>query len=290
MGTAEEGAKRPTAKWIWLFFLVLALLVLLIRMFSLWNVGQERLVLAESFWRVVALASIFGALGGLAFDIAEPLRPPPKRNPDAFDNRTAVPHFERRRGGGTGNVVDWGYLGPMIVGSVAALAAVFILGIDRETAPVDPAQPATAAAGPTFFIEPHVLIFIALVAGFAGPVFLRTARSRVIGLLENAKLATTATVAVADVGDEAQDLLNRLQASSLESVERLERKAEQVLGDPQAREGLLLGLIKEEVSKVREELTNKANKAREELGTTRRQALQSIQDSSSNGNPAPEDV
>jgi hypothetical protein len=87
---------------------LLVLIVLLFALGKLWGTGLEPLELPSSLWTAVALAALFGALGGLAYDIAEPLRPTKGWSPEWFENRTTVPHIV----GKSNTTVEWGFLGP----------------------------------------------------------------------------------------------------------------------------------------------------------------------------------
>jgi hypothetical protein len=164
---------------------------------------------------------VCGSAGGLAFDLTEPIlrqrrerqgasSPPATTDPpasadEAFgDNRVAIPHRvkSKRR-----DYWEAGFLGPMFVGSIAALGAVMLLAVNRPDAPstletaaitrvvADQTKPPfdsetakkITTAVEEVLVEPRApyvmwekLIPIALIAGFAGVAVLRVARGRLL--------------------------------------------------------------------------------------------------------------
>jgi hypothetical protein len=161
---------------------------------------------------IIAACVACGGAGGIGFDLTEPLIKRRRANAapeagdaaaaaeDAFgDNRVALPRFTR-----VGGRRFWeaGLFGPIFIGAVAALIAVFLLAINRPDAPstievqaltttlqAENIDAATISAVEEALEtrEPYVqwweLIPIALIAGFAGVAVLRTARSKLLAAI-----------------------------------------------------------------------------------------------------------
>lgn len=143
----------------------------------------------ESLLTVFVLVLVLGSGGGLAYDITEPLHPSKTWNAASFENRTTVPRLAR-------DTLEWGFVGPMFVGAIAAVIVVFLVGIERL-----PASDATRT--PAEFIQLNRLIVLSLVAGFAGSLVLRVMRSRLAAVLKITEL--TAVAAEAKSALEAQE-------------------------------------------------------------------------------------
>lgn len=197
-------------------------------------------------WAVIAWSAVLGGLGGLAFDVLEPLAG--RQGPIAtdFDNKISLPRLFRDPSTGV-VTVDVGFVGPIFVGAVAALVAVFLIAPAppsggealRGVSEISAAREASPRGGGGASseqtqarleraedrLDPRInfasLIPIALLAGFGGPIVLRTARRRVTDLLGAA--AAQATEQAKQVGREAVDSDPELND---ETRKRLARKVE----------------------------------------------------------------
>jgi hypothetical protein len=232
---------------------------------------------------ILAASAACGAVGGIAFDLTEPVHPRGKRRtrtgtaPPAVDdaesdgsfgdNRVAMPRRIKVRGR-----VFWefGFLGPMFIGTIAALIAVSLLAVNRPDAPGtielgalhntlqahDVTAKTITAVDATLktrtpFVQWDRLIAIALIGGFAGIALLRVARSRLLtamrqvafeartaGMREGASVSATAAAdaatnpAVESVPREAESALTSAINSAVE--EHIQELAQSnPHGDPQ---------------------------------------------------------
>lgn len=150
------------------------------------------LTLASDLAAIILLSVALGGAGGLAFDVAMPLKRGGPNDGADFDNRVTLP---RRVEPGT---LDFGFLGPIFVGAVAAVAAVFFGAVTR----LPPSQAAV--------VEIPELIWIALVAGFGGSAVLATLRTTLLKRIE--RKAEQAADAVIDkaVGAARNELIERI--------------------------------------------------------------------------------
>lgn len=227
--TRREYALRATsvlALFVYLFVLVLALA-------SLGGEGLTALTLNDQLWKVVGIAAVFGSLGGLAYDIGTPLLPSPSWKPESFENKTMVPRFRRNN-----TELEWGFIGPMLVGVVAALVAVFVFTVERpepsaelisgieqrlldggipqeDIDSLELAEPLSAS------IDPSQLVWVSLIAGFAGAVLLRTIGSRMV---EMAKTTTLMAGSIAGqtagaTGAKVQEVVPEVIRKSNENAE-----------------------------------------------------------------------
>jgi len=115
---------------------------------------------------IVAVTSLLAAVGGFAYDILFPVGVA-SDEATRIDNRISLPH--RVEGG-----IDLGFLGPVLVGVVAANAAVFAVAFRTE-------EDGSAQ------VAISTLIWIALVAGVAGAAVLDALRDRLIARIQGGK-------------------------------------------------------------------------------------------------------
>jgi hypothetical protein len=205
-------------------------------------------VVEQDLGNLLRWAAGLGALGGLAWDVLEPIRIAKEATFTGFENKVTLPRFLK----GSWSL-DWGFLGPMLVGAVAGVAAVFLIAVsspsepttenvtnlserltqagvsDEIVAELDLGEPAPASA------ERAEVIWMALVAGFAGPAVLRALRTRLVDLVNSVALraahsgaqaaAAEATAAVRE-GDLASNKGPAETAVLLDAIEtRAVRKA-----------------------------------------------------------------
>lgn len=121
---------------------------------------------------VIFAASLLGAIGGLAFDVASPLQRKEGSRADDFDNKLSLPSVHERE-------LMLGFLGPMFVGAVAAVTALFAIAVTAD-------ESGTSATVPV-----QSLIWISLAAGFGGSLVLEALRTLVIDLIKGRKDALT---------------------------------------------------------------------------------------------------
>jgi hypothetical protein len=140
--------------------------------------------------QILVFSGMLGAAGGFTFDVVTPLKARAGEPSVAFDNRIDRPR--RLEDGG----YDFGFIGPMLVGAVAAVAAVLAVGVSRPT---------TAAV-----VEVDRLIWLALVGGFGGSAVLQALRQALIGVIEK-----RAQQLLDEVRDETLELLDREVRSRL---------------------------------------------------------------------------
>ena len=197
---------------------IVAGLVLLARA---WGKGGD-LTLSNDLWTIVGLAAALGAAGGLIYDILEPLRPGKGWKADWFENVTGLPRILRN------GSIEWGFLGPMMVGAGAAILLVFLVGVTRT--PGAGGAPATTARA---FVEPDRLIWMGLLGGFAGPLVLRTLRGRLKDALQKADMTkafsghlVTTLKAVEEAEDEVEEAVDGAAPAARGAAQR--RAAPQV--------------------------------------------------------------
>ena len=171
------------------------------------------LTTTRDYWELIGLCAVFGAAGAIAYDLTEPVRSRIARKVGAStsedvpfgDDRLVLPSIRKRN---DRKVVEAGFLGPVLVGMVAAVVAVFFLGIKSPSPPsavdvagvvkvlTDKGVPATTRQAvrdklkdaPPDYVDWKYLVGFALVGGFGSVLVLRTARTRLIDLLGTAKL------------------------------------------------------------------------------------------------------
>jgi hypothetical protein len=153
--------------------------------------------------KLIALCAGFGAAGGIAYDLVEPLRRragTARPSPNFGDDRLIFPWVSKQKGRWG---FDAGFIGPMFVGAIAATIAVFVLAVNQPSppTPVDVAgvvkilgdqkvsadvqakvTKALESARPDY-VDWKELVALALSAGFAGVLVLRKARERLLDLL-----------------------------------------------------------------------------------------------------------
>lgn len=157
------------------------------------TVGAGQVLVDTQLVWVLFVVVMLGMAGGLAYDITEPLRPGKSWKASDFENRTSIPSLRA-------GVQEWGFVGPMLVGAVGALVVLFLVGLDR--------LPADDAINPSAqFISLDRLIFLPLLAGFAGSLALRVLRSRLAAALRITELT--------EVAAKAKSALEKKQDSSV---------------------------------------------------------------------------
>ncbi len=127
-----------------------------------------------------ALAAAFGALGGLVFDL---LQTRAGGNTGAIEMPTGLSKRYR----------DWGVFASIIVGAVAAMAAIWFF---------PPAETTTVSNGVTETIKQYdygELIPLALIIGSAGSSFLSAFQARALALVKQQEADQTRAVAEAQL-------------------------------------------------------------------------------------------
>ena len=197
--------------------------------------------------QVVGIAAALGVAGGLANALAEPVKRLRARREEsevpeeglltATENRLVLPAAFRV---GKGRLMlDAGFLGPMLIGAVAAAATVFALGVTR------PAEPTSVDVGKAVgalrdakvpeatlasvrsrlsepkpaFIEWEKLVWLSLIGGFAGSALLQAARARLIDAIGAAKAEGRAEGAhrakrVADQAENVEEAREKVAAEA----------------------------------------------------------------------------
>jgi hypothetical protein len=205
------------------------------------------LVVSTELETIIAASAALGALGGWAYDLTKPIKHLRGRgNPEFGDNSISFPRYRK-------GIIELGFLGYWIVGAVAAVVAVFLLGVQRPSPPTSDqvsgvvqalqgvgvsaeriADLGLTEAQPAF-VEWERLIWIALLAGYAGPLLLRAARSRLLELLNAARLNGGAEAIKETTGavvKEAKDSLKRQVEDIKEGLRsRLLRRLEEAQVD-----------------------------------------------------------
>jgi hypothetical protein len=172
------------------------------------------LSLSDDLGQIVAWTVGLGALGGFVSDVVYPISSSGGEATTGLENRVTWPRrFRQRRGMKTKTIAaDLGFLGPILVGIVAALIAVFAIGVTGPAADAS-AQAAAeisqevgtsapnsetldaAKEGLSSRVPVAALIPLALIGGFAGHLILQAATTRVSSLLGAAAFAGASTVA-----------------------------------------------------------------------------------------------
>ncbi len=81
---------------------------------------------ADLWTSVVPIAAAVGAVGGFGWDVGNAIRASSKEPTTGLDNVIELPHGFEKTGGGY--AVDLGFLGPMIVGALAGVLLVLLVG------------------------------------------------------------------------------------------------------------------------------------------------------------------
>jgi hypothetical protein len=153
----------------------------------------------KDFETIVLIAAAVGAMGGLIWDVANPVRRFSKEPPVGLDNRLAFPRLFRA---GQTRGVDLGMLGPLIIGAGAGILVVLLGGrsgpdgddVVRELANLaaatgkdaatteEAATTAEQALGSQ--IDKPALYVLAFLGGIAGWALLQALASRLSSLFQ----------------------------------------------------------------------------------------------------------
>jgi hypothetical protein len=152
------------------------------------------------------------------------------------------------------------------------MVSVFLFAVNTPTPPEE--QPAgTQITTPTVpYINPDSLIVIGLVAGFAGPIVLRTARSRLADVLKTANVITVGTQKLTQATTEAEQSVAGVAETVQAGMEELIEE-----GLPEEPE---------DAARVVADLATQASQqAASDIRDTRQDALTALQQASGVGNP-----
>jgi hypothetical protein len=210
------------------------------------TVAKGQVVVDTQFLAVLLVVAAFGVVGGLAYDITEPLHPGKSWRSADFDNRTALPSLKK-------GIQEWGFVGPMVVGAVAALTVVFLLGVDPL--PQDDATNPLARAIPL-----DRLVFLPLIAGFAGSLAMRVLRGRLEAALKiteltevtaQAKTALEKVVVPQDTVDAAKETVQEVKDVVVDNIPNMatieSRLDELARTDPKVADPAMVAVAKTEI-------------------------------------------
>ncbi len=172
------------------------------------------LSLSDDLGQILGLTIALGALGGFTSDVVYPIKSTGSEPTTGLENRVTFPRIFRARQGTTTRLIaaDLGFVGPIVVGIVAALISVFAIGVTGPAA--DASAEATAELSQQVSddevttealdaaaedlgsrVPISALISLALIGGFAGHLILQTATGRITTLLGAAAFAGASTAA-----------------------------------------------------------------------------------------------
>jgi len=147
------------------------------------------------FGTIIMIALGVGALGGLAWEIANAVRRDSNEPAIGLDNRITFPFFFRDRGRGFG--LDFGFLGPLVIGAFAGAVTVLLAGrsgpdgadVVRELSNLAAAPESNGASESAeqvlaTGIDKAILYPLAFLGGIAGWALLQTLASRLSSLFE----------------------------------------------------------------------------------------------------------
>lgn len=165
-------------------------------------------------WRDYAglfgLAAILGAVGGLAFELIQARR-----------RQTGMFERPRKVGGRDGQIGYWDFGGfaSMLIGAVAAAAAVWIFPPEITTKTVEGITTTTRQW------DIVKLVGLSLVIGSAGGSFLSALQARALALVKTQEAATTQKVARAHIDSMEAEVKKGADTAAVAGLARAARRA-----------------------------------------------------------------
>jgi hypothetical protein len=164
----------------------------------------------QDYTRMFALATILGVVGGLAYELMQTRR-----------RQTGMFELPRRVGGkGRIGYFDFGGFASMIVGAVAAVAAIWVFPpeVMVETA-------ADGATTTTRHWDIVKLVGLSLIVGSAGASFLGALQARALAQVKTQEAAATQRVAKAQIDTIEAEVKGGADTGAVTSLAKAARKA-----------------------------------------------------------------